>query len=64
MPHNNLKEKGKGNLIMYGYANNSVATTWNGLVSNNSVVIIRSGLVEVSQTEIKVTKFNLITTSP
>ena len=49
----NLKAKVKGNLIMDGYDKNSVATIWNGLVSNTSVVIIRNDLVEVSHTDRK-----------
>ena len=46
----NLKAKGKRDLIIDGYDKNSVATIWNGLVSNTSVVIIRNDLFEVSHT--------------
>ena len=50
----NLKAKVKVNRIMNGYANNSVTTIWDGIFVNTSVSIIRSGLVEVLLTEIKV----------
>ena len=37
--------KVKGNLMADGYANNSVATIWNGLVANISVYVISNGHV-------------------
>ena len=43
------------NIITDGYSENSVATIWNVLISNTGVVSVRSGLVEVSHDEIKVT---------
>ena len=33
----NLTAKGKWNIIMYGYSNNSVATIINGIVSKTTV---------------------------
>ena len=51
----NRNIRGKGNIISGSCSNTSVSETRNGTVAETSDDIIRYGLVEVSQTEIKVT---------